>query len=40
MKRSMDNKLKKGEVMSEVKMLIQNVHNFRDECLIDLKNLP
>lgn len=28
-------KLKKGEVMSEVKMFIQNVHNFRDEGLID-----
>jgi len=28
-------KIKKGEVMSEVKMFIQNVHNFRDECLVD-----
>ncbi|MFH0975886.1 MAG: DUF2075 domain-containing protein [Spirochaetota bacterium] len=26
-------KLKKGEVSGEVKMFIQNVHNFRDECL-------
>jgi hypothetical protein len=34
------NKLKKGEVMSEVKMFIQNVHNFRDECLIDLHKPP
>ena len=34
------NKLKKGEVMSEVKMLIQNVHNFRDECLIDFEKPP
>jgi len=34
------NKLKKGKVMSEVKMLIQNVHNFRDECLIDLHRPP
>jgi len=33
-------KLKKGEVMSEVKMLIQNVHNFRDECLIDFVKPP
>lgn len=33
-------KLKKGEVMSEVKMLIQNVHNFRDECLIDFEKPP
>ena len=29
------NKLKKSAVMSEVKMFIQNVHNFRDEYLID-----
>jgi hypothetical protein len=34
------NKVKKGEVMSEVKMFIQNVHNFRDEGLIDLKKPP
>ena len=34
------NKLKKGEAMSEVKMFIQNVHNFRDECLIDLVKPP
>ncbi len=33
-------KVKKGEVMSEVKMFIQNVHNFRDECLLDLQNPP
>ncbi len=33
-------KLKKGEVMSEVKMFIQNVHNFRDECLIDVERAP
>src|ERR1035437_3263612 len=29
------NKIKKGKVFSEVKLIIQNVHNFRDECLID-----
>ena len=34
------NKFKKGEAMSEVKMFIQNVHNFRDECLIDLDKPP
>lgn len=34
------NKVKKGEVMSEVKMFIQNVHNFRDECLIDFDKPP
>lgn len=30
-------KIKKGEVMSEVKMFIQNVHHFRDDCLRDLE---
>ncbi len=34
------NRLKKGEVMSEVKMFIQNVHNFRDECLVELQKPP
>jgi hypothetical protein len=29
------NKLRKGEVFSQVKSMIQNVHNFRDECLKD-----
>ncbi len=33
-------KIKKGEVMSEVKLFIQNVHNFRDEGLIDLNKPP
>jgi shikimate kinase len=33
-------KVKKGEIMSEVKMFIQNVHNFRDECLIDPLKAP
>ncbi len=33
-------KIKKGVVMSEVKMFIQNVHNFRDECLVDLTSAP
>ena len=28
-------KVKKGAVLSEVKMFIQNVHHFRDECLTD-----
>jgi len=31
----LNNKIKKGEAMSAVKEFIQNVHNFRDECLID-----
>jgi shikimate kinase len=34
------NKVKKNEVMSEVKMFIQNVHNFRDEGLIDQQKPP
>ncbi|MEO9146286.1 MAG: DUF2075 domain-containing protein [Ginsengibacter sp.] len=29
------NKVRKGEVFSQVKSMIQNVHNFRDECLKD-----
>ncbi|MBN2116863.1 MAG: DUF2075 domain-containing protein [Anaerolineales bacterium] len=33
-------RLKKGEVKSEVKLFIQNVHNFRDEGLIDIKRPP
>jgi hypothetical protein len=34
------NKIKRGEVMREVKMFIQNVHNFRDDCLIDESKAP
>ena len=33
-------KIKKSEAMSEVKMFIQNVHNFRDDCLVDSKRPP
>jgi len=33
-------KMKKGVAMSEVKMFIQNVHHFRDECLIDVARPP
>lgn len=32
-------KLKKSDVLREVKLFIQNVHNFRDECLIH-PNIP
>jgi hypothetical protein len=28
-------KIKKGEVMSEVKMFVQNIHHFRDDCIKD-----
>ena len=38
--RARGQKLKKGEAMSEVKMFVQNVHHFRDECLIDPKSAP
>lgn len=33
-------KLRKGVAMSEVKAFVQNVHNFRDECLLDPKSAP
>lgn len=33
-------RVRKSEAMSEVKMFIQNVHNFRDECLIDSGRPP
>lgn len=33
-------KIKKGEALSEVKLFIQNVHHFRDECLIDIDSPP
>jgi hypothetical protein len=33
-------KLKKGAVMSTVKTFVQNVHHFRDECLIDTSGPP
>jgi hypothetical protein len=33
-------KMTKGKALSEVKALIQNVHHFRDECLIDVTRAP
>lgn len=33
-------RIKKGEALSEVKLFIQNVHHFRDECLIDENSPP
>ncbi len=33
-------RVKKGEAMSEVKLFIQNVHHYRDECLIDTERPP
>jgi len=34
------NKIRKGEAMGVVKKFIQNVHHFRDECLIDSERPP
>jgi len=33
-------KLKKSTVLNEVKLFIQNVHHFRDDCLIDEQKAP
>ena len=33
-------KIKKSAALSEVKLFIQNVHNFRDDCLIDASKPP
>lgn len=33
-------KIRRGEARREVKMFIQNVHNFRDECLVDPTKPP
>ena len=33
-------RVKKGEALSEVKLFIQNVHHFRDECLADAARPP
>lgn len=38
--RNQGRKVKKGEALSEVKMFIQNVHHFRDDCLIDRSRPP
>ncbi|OGW78771.1 MAG: hypothetical protein A3C51_06230 [Omnitrophica bacterium RIFCSPHIGHO2_02_FULL_46_20] len=32
--------IKKGVAMSEVKAFIQNVHHFRDDCLVDMNSPP
>jgi DNA polymerase III delta prime subunit len=34
------NKISKKEAESEVQMFIQNVHHFRDDCLIDIEQAP
>ena len=33
-------RIRLGEARREVKLFIQNVHNFRDECLVDIKKPP
>ena len=33
-------KVKKGTTLDEVKLFIQNIHHFRDECLIDIEKAP
>ena len=38
--RAAGRKVKKGEAASEVKLFIQNVHHFRDECLVDAARPP
>ena len=38
--KQLGHKIKKHEVMSEVKLFIQNVHHFRDDCLVDLDKPP
>ena len=39
-KKERGQKARKGEALSEVKMFIQNVHHFRDECLVDAGRPP
>ncbi len=38
--KSRGDKIKKGEARSRVKAFIQNVHHFRDECLVDANRPP
>ena len=38
--RELGRKITKGVALSEVKLFIQNVHHFRDECLIDTERPP
>ena len=38
--RARGRKMKKGTATSEVKLFIQNVHHFRDECLLDTSRPP
>jgi hypothetical protein len=38
--KTLGKKVKKSKILSDVKMFIQNVHNFRDECLVNLQKPP
>jgi len=38
--KALGNKIKKYEAFSEVKMFVQNVHNFRDDCLVNYDYPP
>ena len=38
--KELGHKIKKTEAMSDVRAFIQNVHNFRDECLVDSQKPP
>ena len=38
--KELGHRIKKNAAMSDVKAFIQNVHNFRDECLIDTQKPP
>jgi hypothetical protein len=38
--KSQGKRVKKGVAMSSVKSFIQNIHNFRDECLVDMNRPP
>ena len=38
--RELGRRFKKGEALSEVKAFVQNVHHFRDECLVDAARPP
>lgn len=39
-RKSKGEKAKKGEALTRVKAFIQNVHHFRDECLVDIDQPP
>ena len=38
--KDLGHRITKGKVLSEVKLFVQNVHNFRDDCLDDITKAP